>query len=416
MTVSSKCSAAACSADRRRKMQQPGESLAISPCVLGIISAGMCTLHDVLVTGHTAPCDEMRYGIHANAEGQIMHDKRRYKRFRLNVREINGKMTLVTEVRIIDISMSGVALKVNKRLNIGSDYKLKLEGKKAISIRCTVVWCSLIETRKVSQEEMIPIYAVGMQFRDMTPEEVAELQNLIENHKIEEVCATGGTRLNIRFHIKDPDNALLMYPGDFKVKVISLSGMLIECSRNFAIESRIPMEMFIHDDSPITFVGRVASCREIAIEGRKQYDIGIAFLELTERDREALTSFIDHCAMPHSETESDPEMTAGTSSDEDMPVISQEFVDKVEHLYRWHTTMGYYKILDIDEYATDEQIRNAFFERTHELHPERYPAAPEDVKQKLKILFYYLNAARSTLLDPRKRKEYDKLPITRLRH
>jgi hypothetical protein len=326
-------------------------------------------------------------------------------------------MILVTEVKVIDISISGISLKVNKRLNIGSDYTLKLEGRKTISMRGTVVWCSLIETRKVSQEAMIPIYSVGMQFKDMSTERVTELQNLIEHHKIGEVHVTGGTRLNIRFHIKDPDNAHLMYPADFKVKVISLGGMLIECVRNLEIESRIPMEMFIHDDNHLQFVGRVASCQGIDKEGQKQYDIGIDFLDLTEKDQKVLASFIDHVAiMTNTETENESRKTAGTSADEDIPDISKEFIEKVEFLYKWHTTMGYYKMLDVNEYATDEQIRHAFFEKIHELHPDTYPEASDDLKQKLKVLFYYLNAARLTLLDPQKRNEYDKLPITRLRH
>ena len=346
----------------------------------------------------------------------MMHDNRRYKRFKLNIREINGKMILVTEVKVIDISISGTSLKVNKQLNIGSDYTLKLEGRKTISMRGTVVWCSLSGTRKVSQEETTPIYSVGMQFKDMSNERVTELQNLIESHKIGEVHVTGGTRLNIRFHITDPDNALLMYPDDFKVNVISLGGMLIECVRSFDIESRIPMEMIIHDDNPVKFVGRVASCRGIDKEGNKQHDIGIDFLDLTEKDQEVLASFIDHVAMTNTETENESEKTAGKTADEDIPVISQEFIEKVEFLYKWHTTMGYYKMLDVNEYATEEQIRHAFFEKTHELHPDTYPKASDDVKQKLKVLFYYLNAARVTLLDPQKRKEYDKVPITRLRH
>ena len=227
------------------------------------------------------------------AEGDLMLDKRKYKRFKLNDREVNGKMVLATEVKVIDISISGISLKANRRLNIGSDYTLKLEGSKTVSLKGTVVWCSLTETRKGSQGEMIPIYSAGMQFKDMSAERKTELQYLIESHKIEEVHVTGGTRLNIRFHIKDPENAILIYPDDYKVKTISLGGMLIECLRNFKIESRIPMEMFIHDDNPLKFVGRVASCRAIDKEGPKKYGIGIEFLNLTEKDREVLASFID---------------------------------------------------------------------------------------------------------------------------
>ena len=230
----------------------------------------------------------------------MMHDTRRYKRYKLDDRGVNGKMVLATEMQVIDISISGICLKANRRLNIGNDYTLKLEGRKTISLRGTVVWSSLIETRKGSDEEMIPIYAAGMQFRDMSTDRLTELQYFIESHKIEEVHVLGGTRLSIRFHLKEPENALLICPDDYKVKTISLGGMLIECLRNFEIESRIPMEMFIHEDNPLKFLGRVASCRVIDKEGQKKYNIGIEFMDLTEKDREILSSFIDYNAVTNS--------------------------------------------------------------------------------------------------------------------
>jgi len=226
-----------------------------------------------------------------------MHDKRRYKRFKLNDLEVNGKMVLATEVKVIDISVSGISIKADRRLNIGSDYALKLEGGKTISLRGTVVWCSLIDSRKGPKGELIPMYSAGMQFKDMSKERIIELQYLIESHKIKEIHVIGGTRLNIRFHIKDPENAILVYPDNYKVKTISLGGMLIECFRDFEIESRLPMEMFIHDDNTLKFVGRVASSKAIDKEDQKQYDIGIEFLDLTEKDREILTSFIDYNAV-----------------------------------------------------------------------------------------------------------------------
>ena len=111
----------------------------------------------------------------------------------MNDCEVNGKMALATEVKIIDISISGIALKANRRLNIDGDYTLTLEGRKTISLRGTVVWCSLIETRKSSKGEMIPIYSAGMQFKDMSTERITGLQYLIESHKIEEVHVIGGT-------------------------------------------------------------------------------------------------------------------------------------------------------------------------------------------------------------------------------
>lgn len=223
-----------------------------------------------------------------------MHDNRRYKRFKLKNLEVSGKMVLATEVKVIDISISGISLQANRRLNIASDYTLKLEGRKTISLKGTVIWCSLIEVREGYKEGMIPIYAAGMQFKDMSTERVAELQYFIESHKAEAVQVTGGTRLHIRFHIKDPENTILIYPDNYKVKTISLGGMLIECLQDIEIASRIPMEMFIRDEDPLRFMGRIASSQLIDKEGRKQYNIGIEFLDLTERDREVLASFIEH--------------------------------------------------------------------------------------------------------------------------
>jgi len=345
-----------------------------------------------------------------------MRDKRKYKRFSLNDLEVNGKMISATEMKVVDISISGVSLKVNRRLNIGGEYSLKLEGKTAVSLRGSVVWCSLIETRKRPDGGMMAIYSAGLQFKSMSTGKTTELLSFIEDHKIEEVPVIGGTRLNVRFHINDPEKAILNFSASYKVKTISLGGMLIECVQDLEIESRIPMEIFIHDDATVKFVGRVASCRVIDSDGQKQYRIGIEFLDLTEKDREVLASFIDYSAMIDTETENGPETTAGTSAAEDIPVISQAFTDKVDYLYKWHTTMGYYKMLGIKEYATDEQIRQAFLMKTRAFHPDKFPKAPDDFKQKLNELFSYLNAARSTLLDPEKRKEYDKTPITRMRH
>jgi c-di-GMP-binding flagellar brake protein YcgR len=228
---------------------------------------------------------------------------RKCKRYKLNNCEVSGKMVLATEVKVVDISIGGIALKANRRLNIGGDYTLKLEGRKTISLRGTVIWCSLIETRKSSNGEMIPIYSAGMQFKYMSTERITELQDLIESHKIAEVHVIGGTRLNIRFHIKDPEKAILIYPDDYKVKTISLGGMRIKSMLNLEIERRIPMEMFINDDNPVKFIGRVASSQVIDKEGQKQYGIGIEFLDLTDKDRASLALFIAQSAITETETE-----------------------------------------------------------------------------------------------------------------
>jgi len=80
------------------------------------------------------------------------------------------------------------------------------------------------------------------------------------------------------------------------VKVISLSGMLIETAQALQSESRISMELSLHDDNLISFLGRVVTCQITEKKGTEQYDIGIEFFDLTDNDREVLASFVAYVA------------------------------------------------------------------------------------------------------------------------
>jgi Tfp pilus assembly protein PilZ len=340
-----------------------------------------------------------------------MQEERRNKRYTFKITEVEGKMMFASEVKIIDISIDGISVKTNRQFNIGSEYLLKLDDKKkVISLKGTVVWSSLSESRK-GPGGLVPIYTVGMKFNNISVEKITELLEFIEGHKKEEVPVTGGQRLNVRFHIKGPENATLKFPAMYKVKTVSLGGMLIECMRDLEVDSRIPMELAVHDDKPIKFMGRVVSCKIIDVGGLKLYDIGIEFLDLTDKDREVLTTFIEYCNIV--ETRNEAETTADKAVNEDIPGISQESMDKAEYLWKWHKTMGYYKVLGIKEYASDHEIKHAFHAITQEFHPDKLSKVPDDLKHKISEIFVYLADAQATLTDPKLRKEYDIRPVSR---
>ncbi len=68
-------------------------------------------------------------------------EKRHYERFIVDVMEINSKLIFANEVEILDISLGGVSVRVDRRLNIGNEYTLKIEDKsKAIFLSGAVVW------------------------------------------------------------------------------------------------------------------------------------------------------------------------------------------------------------------------------------------------------------------------------------
>jgi hypothetical protein len=344
-----------------------------------------------------------------------MDDNRRYKRFTLNFLEVNGELTLASKVSLLDISMGGLSLKADIRLDIGRKYVIKLEDKlKRLALKGVVMWSRLSGTRSTPMGETLPLYTAGMKFIDLSEETIADLRYFVEHNGKEEALKSNDRRLYVRFHFNDPEKEILNVPAGYKVKTISLGGMLIECLQDLELESRMPMELFINDDNPFKFVGRVASCQVIEHVSPIKYAIGIEFLNLTDKDREVLTSLMDESTMIKSGEE--PESADNKTVDGSIPEIPQQFMDKVEYLYKWHNTMGYYKFLGISNYATDEQIKSAFLAKAHEFHPDKFPKLSDDLKHKLNEIFVYLNAAHSTLMDPQKRKEYDKSPTSRIRH
>lgn len=224
-----------------------------------------------------------------------MVELRRYERF--SVEGIHGNMLFTSEIRILNISIGGVAIETTKRLNIGGEYTVKLQGESGtISVRGKVVWSELSCSRKGPREEVVPVYRTGLQFVDAISESVGPLIDFIESHK-----KTPEGRLDgLRFEIHAP-RAVLSVPSHYKVKKISEGGMLIESAERYELEERYPMELFIpagisgpygSGSKVIGFIGRVASCIEVLNSNPKCYDIGIEFVEMSEISKKNLQDFI----------------------------------------------------------------------------------------------------------------------------
>ena len=92
--------------------------------------------------------------------------------------------------------------------------------------------------------------------------------------------------------------------------------------------------------------------------------------------------------------------------------VPQEVIDRIEDMYKQHESFGYYNVLGIKEWATSDEIKEAYFRTAKEFHPDRHLYLPEEMKEKLNAIFIYITNAYSTLIDPQKRKEYNTTPMT----
>jgi len=221
-------------------------------------------------------------------------ERRLHKRF--VVEGIEGTLMFATDVEILNISINGVALKANRRLEIGREYTLKLEYMdRSVSMNGIVIWSVLSELGKGQHEEKIPIYKAGMKFTNVISEKMASLLDFIEENKV-----VPDNRLTIRFDVKSPDRARLNGPHNYTVKKVSSNGMLIVTDMFFKVDDRFPMEIYLHGDRVIRVLGRVASCLEITDDIPKHYDIGIEFLEISQNDRAKFSEFIESLRLTQS--------------------------------------------------------------------------------------------------------------------
>lgn len=215
-----------------------------------------------------------------------MEEQRRHYRF--TVEGVHCNILSATEVEIINMSVGGVALMANGRLDIGKEYALKLEENgRTCSVRGVIVWSVLTGSRRNRRGEIVPVYKAGLRFKERQSEKMTEILDFIEHHK-----KSPEQRIIVRFAVRSPEKATLNYPLDFKVKKISFSGFLLETGQAFSVDDVYPMEITLGEGKKIGFTGRVASCLQTSDGEPEQYDVGIDFCEISDASMKAIEEFI----------------------------------------------------------------------------------------------------------------------------
>jgi Tfp pilus assembly protein PilZ len=227
-----------------------------------------------------------------------MKERRRYKRYAVDSIAIKGKMLFVNTVKIINISINGAYLQADRKLNIGSEYTLKVvsEGKK-LTVKGIVVWSSLHERKKDARGNIFAIYSAGFKFVDTSDETRVDIWRFIEERKPdmlkkEEIHNPDGLRLHVRIPLKNKAEGVLRGHDSYKIKMLSIGGMLIMSDCPLEVEDQVPMEISINKENQIKFLGRIASCFLIKNTKPETYELGIEFLGMTDKDRHLLVEFI----------------------------------------------------------------------------------------------------------------------------
>lgn len=222
-----------------------------------------------------------------------MTDERR-RSTRYGIDDATGSFRLAGSFRLIDVSLNGIGLEGNLRLQKGQLYRGRLEwAGRTVEVKGRVAWTRLVGTSKSANGDVLPVYQAGIEFEPPLAEPQGELRDLIE-------AATTfrpGDRLFGRYRAAD-DSTELALDAEITIRKVSRTGMLIDSPAPAEIGVVLPFDLVFAGDS-FQALGRVITCEarhQADAEEPVSYAIGVEFEKLDEHARKALKTALEHLA------------------------------------------------------------------------------------------------------------------------
>lgn len=198
--------------------------------------------------------------------------RRRFRRH--DVDDVHGSVLFRLELKVLNLSLSGIAVESTEQLKLGKVYSIRLGGEpNVVQVASTVRWCHLVGTRRLGANgEFVNVYRVGLTFAEAISSESARLVDFMEKH----VVLSVQKRLYGRFKVDSEIPAAISSRYDFEVVKLSLSGMLVKSDFVPAVDSRCEMELRIGEQA-CEVTGRIVRA-ERASEPSTTTELGVEFV------------------------------------------------------------------------------------------------------------------------------------------
>lgn len=104
-------------------------------------------------------------------------EKRKYERKKVEGK-VNGKMILIDQLHIIDLSLNGIRFQCGRRIDMNGIHRLKIEKDGiSLNVRGQVVRSTLSIEKRGAQ--CFPLYEIAMTFRNLSQEMKKSLEEFI---------------------------------------------------------------------------------------------------------------------------------------------------------------------------------------------------------------------------------------------
>jgi len=209
---------------------------------------------------------------------------------RYAVDDVSGTLHFNTDARVLNVSLSGVALETSLPVRVGRAYTVTLrhDSEQTISLNAKVVWCHLQGTRKNKLGESMPIYEAGLAFTDTLTESAAELVGFLQRAAI----ITVDQRVTGRFRFKNDEPVSLETAYGFSVRNVSSRGMLLETELAPQIGSVFDIEVALPAYTLQTRARVVQAKESRAEEKRTVSEVEVEFVDFSPTEQARLSEFI----------------------------------------------------------------------------------------------------------------------------
>jgi hypothetical protein len=223
------------------------------------------------------------------------------QRFKIGNAGINCEIKVVSGATILDMSVGGISMETNFRLNRDNIYPLEVENNNHnLKLEATAVWSNVMLRKEGggNHSDFIPVHSAGMRFSYNSKDKSDDIMNYIEKYRQEaynrvNFFKLADRRRNIRSYIDESRKCFLNFAVDCRVQELGVGGMLTKGSHELESGSRMLAVINSSGGEPLKIVGRIVSCSFTGVTDTGQvFDTGIEFTEVSDADRERIKRLV----------------------------------------------------------------------------------------------------------------------------
>ena len=197
---------------------------------------------------------------------------------------------LAAEAKILNMSLTGMAVETDAQMKVGRTYSLTLKhgSDRDLRLAGSVVWCHLRGLRRNQTGDSKTVYEAGICFQEALTEQAADLARMLGATAVIAV----EKRISGRFKVNVAEPVSVRSDYHFVVKTISTVGLLIETEAAPPLGTVIEVEMTLNGHT-FRGRGRVAHTHEISsADGDHRSQLGVEFVETSAAERAAIEEYI----------------------------------------------------------------------------------------------------------------------------